>query len=140
LNDIITEIYRKNGMSNMLTLIADTALRREISKFTRADTSSNDSTYTVTESATATSYHVQESATSKKITFTVSLYESDQGIISIINMNPDCAPDTTNKDYGYVVNPSYVGVAELIPVGSTLLENQGGGERGYVDATCTGRS
>jgi hypothetical protein len=36
-----------------------------------------------------------------------------------------------------VVNPSYVGVAELIPVGSTLLENQGGGERGYVDATCT---
>lgn len=126
LNDIITEIYRKNGMSNMLTLIADTALRREISKFTRADTTSNDSTYTVTESAS-----------SKKITFTVSLYESDQGIISIINMNPDCAPDTTNKDTGYVVNPSYVGVAELIPVGSTLLENQGGGERGYVDATCT---
>lgn len=126
LNDIITEIYRKNGMSNMLTLIADTALRRVISKFTRADTTSNDSTYTVTESAT-----------SKKITFTVSLYESDQGIISIINMNPDCAPDTTNKDYGYIVNPSYVGVAELIPVGSTLLENQGGGERGYVDATCT---
>jgi hypothetical protein len=126
LNDIITEIYRKNGMSNMLTLLADTALRREISKFTRSE-----------GSTTATSYQVQESATSKKITFTVSMYESDQGIISIINMNPDCAPDTTNKDTGYIVNPSYVGVAELIPVGSTLLENQGGGERGFVDATCT---
>lgn len=125
-NDLITEIYRKNGMSNGLTLIADTALRREISKFTRSE-----------GSTTATSYYVTQSADSKKITFTVSMYESDQGYVSIINMNPDCAPDTTNKDYGYLINPSYVGVSELIPVGSTLLENQGGGERGYVDATCT---
>jgi len=110
-------------MANQLTLVADTELRQLISGFTRADTSSNDSTYTVTESAT-----------SKKITFTVSVYESDHGFISIVNMNPDCSPDTTNKDDGFLVNPEYIGWAELIPVGSTMLEDQGGGSRGYIDA------
>jgi len=123
--DLITSIFRVNGMANQLTLVADTELRQLISGFTRADTSSNDSTYTVTESAT-----------SKKITFTVSMYESDHGFISIVNMNPDCSPDTTNKDDGFLVNPEYIGWAELIPVGSTMLEDQGGGSRGYID--CVG--
>jgi len=128
LNSLVTSIFRENGMSNRLTLLADTALRRLVSKFTRADTSSNDSTYTVTEPASG-----------KKITFTVSVYESDHGIISIINANPDCMPADVDSGYGrgYLVNPDYLGIAELIPVGSTMLENQGGGERGYVDAACT---
>jgi hypothetical protein len=42
-----------------------------------------------------------------------------------------------NKDSGYLVNPDYYGVAELIGLGSTRLPNLGGGERGYVDTTLT---
>lgn len=126
LNDIITSIYREQGSSQSLTLVADTALRRTISNFARAEGTSN-----------ALVYNVNQDAESKKITLSVSLYESDHGMISIVNMNPDCAPDTTDKDTGYFINPSMIGVAELIPLGSTMLENQGGGERGYVDAALT---
>jgi hypothetical protein len=126
LNDIITSIYRESGNMQNLTLVADTALRRQISNFARTETVSGDAIYNVNQDADA-----------KKITFSVSLYDSDHGMISIVNMNPDCAPDTSLKDTGYFIDPSMIGVAELIPLGSTMLENQGGGERGYVDAALT---
>ena len=58
-------------------------------------------------------------------------------MVTIINGNPDCMPDTVNKDYAYLVNPDYYGIHELIPMGSTRLPNQGGGERGYVDCALT---
>ena len=38
---------------------------------------------------------------------------------------------------GYVVNPEYYGIHELIPMGSTRLPNLGGGERGFVDCALT---
>ena len=126
LNDIITSIYRESGANQSLTLVADTALRRVISNFARAE-----------GSTTATVYNVNQDATSKTITLSVSMYDSDHGMISIVNMNPDCAPDTTDQATGYFINPSMIGVAELIPLGSTMLENQGGGERGYVDTALT---
>ena len=40
---------------------------------------------------------------------------------------------TTTTATGYLVNPEYYGIHELIPMGSTRLPNQGGGERGFVD-------
>ena len=126
LNDIITSIYRVSGNTQNLTLVADTALRRTISNFARTEAVTNSTVYTVNQDADA-----------KKITFSVSLYDSDHGMISIVNMNPDCAPDTSDQDTGYFIDPSMIGVAELIPLGSTMLENQGGGERGYVDAALT---
>jgi len=126
LNNLITSIYRVTGTSNGLTLVADTALRRVISDFARTS-GSND--YSVRRVA----YEGGEAT----IKLSVELYESDHGIVSIVNMNPDCAPDTTNKDTGYLVNPEFYGVAELIPLGSTRLPNLGGGERGYVDCALT---
>lgn len=125
-NNLITSIYRVTGTSNGLTLVADTALRRVISDFARTSGSSD---YSVRRVA----YEGGEAS----IKLSVELYESDHGIVSIVNMNPDCAPDTTNKDTGYLVNPEFYGVAELIPLGSTRLPNLGGGERGYVDCALT---
>ena len=125
-NNLITSIFRVTGMSNGLTLVADTALRRVISDFARTSGSSDYSVRKV-------SYDGGEAS----IKLSVELYESDHGIVSIVNMNPDCAPDTTNKDTGYLVNPEYYGIAELIPTGSTRLPNLGGGERGYVDCALT---
>jgi hypothetical protein len=125
-NNLITSIYRVTGTSNGLTLVADTALRRVISDFARTSGSTD---YSVRRVA----YEGGEAS----IKLSVELYESDHGIVSIVNMNPDCAPDTTNKDTGYLVNPEFYGVAELIPLGSTRLPNLGGGERGYVDCALT---
>ena len=126
LNDLITSIFRVNGSSNSLTLVADTALRREVSDFARIlETGKNDLR------------NVNYNGESSTIKVSVDLYQSDHGVVSVINMNPDCAPDTTNKDTGYLVNPEYYGIHELIPMGSTRLPNQGGGERGYVDCALT---
>ena len=59
-------------------------------------------------------------------------------MVKIVNGNPACMPTQGGSGYvGYVLNPKYLGFASLIPMGSTRLENQGGGERGYVDVTGT---
>ena len=123
LNNLITSIYRVNGTDNGLSLVADTALRRAISDFARLYTP-----VTTEESVRRVSYP----GGSAEIRVGVDLYKSDHGTVSVINMNPDCAPDTTDKDTGYLVNPSYYGVAELISLGSQNLPDLGGGPRGEV--------
>lgn len=125
-NNLITSIYRVTGTTNSLMCVADTALRRAISDFARTSVSTD---YSVRE--------VSYNGNDAKLKLSVEMYESDHGLVSIVNMNPDCAPDTTNKDTGYLINPDYYGVAELISLGSSRLPNLGGGERGFVDWTGT---
>jgi hypothetical protein len=125
-NDIIASIFTVNGESNNLTLIAGVALRKVISNFQR-------SSGQATSPAEAV-YHINQDASSKKITHAVTLYDSDFGVVNIISGNPSCMPSANR---GYVVNPKYLGFNTLIPMGSTRLENQGGGERGFVDMVGT---
>lgn len=125
LNNLITSIYRVNGTENGLTLVADTALRRIISDFAR------------TQTAGTSVRNVNYNGNQSKITLSVDLYQSDHGTVSVVNMNPDCAPDTTNKDTGYILNPAYYGVAELINLGSKELPDNDGGPRGVVSWTGT---
>jgi len=131
LNDIITSIFKVTGSSNSLMLIADTALRRDISDFARiAGVSGSDR-----DSVRTVNYN----GDSSKIKLSVDLYQSDHGIVSVVNANPDCMPTQAGQAgmSGYLVNPEYYGIHELIPMGSTRLPNQGGGERGYVDCALT---
>lgn len=129
LNNLITSIFRETGTSNNLTMVADTAVRRIISDFARtAGVSGTDA-----DSVRTVNYN----GDSAQIKLSVEFYQSDHGMISIVNGNPDCMPDTTNKDTAYLINPEYYGIHELIPMGSTRLPNQGGGERGYVDCALT---
>ena len=125
LNRMVTSIYRVSGVTNSLTLVADTALRRAITDFSRADT------------ITGAVRQNDNSYLNNMIKLAVGVYQSDHGLVTIVDMNPDCSPDTTNKDVGYLVNPEYYAVGELISLGSTRLPNLGGGERGYVDWTGT---
>jgi len=124
-NGMIGSIFSKNGEMNSLTLVADVALRRVISGFTRAQSVTSNNVY-----------HVNQDATSKQITLAVNVYDSDFGVIKIVNANPACMPVTTGG-IGYVLNPKYLGFNTLIPMGATRLENQGGGERGYIDVAGT---
>ena len=119
LSSLIGSIFSVNGEMNSLTLIAGSAVRRAVSNFTR------------TSSSTSNTYNVSQEATSKKVTLSVELYETDFGLLRVLNANPACQATGT----GYVINPKYLGFASLIPMGATRLENQGGGERGFVDAT-----
>lgn len=123
-NTLIGSIFSKNGEMNSLTLVANTALRTLISGFSRTLAASNGT------------YHVNQDATSKTITLSVNMYDSDFGMVKILNGNPSCMPTALTK-VGYVLNPKYLGFNTLIPMGATRLENQGGGERGFVDVAGT---
>ena len=130
LNDIVTSIYKETGSTNNLTLVADTSLRRVISDFARLDSAIG----------TNNVRNVNYDGGSSSIKLSVEMYQSDHGMVSIVNANPDCAPTFTGAGAnasGYLINPEYFGISELIPMGSTRLPNLGGGERGYVDCALT---
>jgi hypothetical protein len=129
LNALISSIFRVTGSTNNLSLIADTALRTVIADFARTSASATDNVRTV-----------NYDGNSGSIKLSVDLYESDHGVVSIVNGNPDCMPAVSRGDAngrGYIVNPEYYGIHELIPMGSTRLPNLGGGERGFVDCALT---
>jgi hypothetical protein len=129
LNGIISSIFRVTGSASNLMLVADTGLRQVIADFART-----------TSSATDNVRSVNYDGNSGTIKLSVDLYESDHGVVSIVNQNPDCAPNfggNTTTGSGYIVNPEYYGIHELIPMGSTRLPNLGGGERGFVDCALT---
>jgi len=128
LNSLISSIFKVTGTSENLMLIADTALRTDISDFARIGGASGDSVR-----------NVNYNGESGSIKLSVDLYQSDHGVVSVVNANPDCAPTQAGQAgmQGYLVNPEYYGVHELIPMGSTRLPNLGGGERGFVDCALT---
>ena len=129
LNDMITSIFGVTGSSNNLMLVADTALRKDISDFARISGDNDNSVRTV-----------NYDGGNGTIKLSVDLYQSDHGVVSVVNANPDCAPAQSSGTAGmsgYLINPEYYGVHELIPMGSTRLPNQGGGERGFVDCALT---
>lgn len=129
LNNLITSIYRVTGANGQLTLVADTELRRKISDFARLDPDGSGADTSIRK--------VNYNGNEAEIAVSVEVYRSHHGRVTVINMNPDCAPDTTNKDTGYLLNPEYYGVSELIPLGTQRLEDQGGGPRGIVDCMLT---
>lgn len=122
-NGLIASIFAQTGNVDALTLIAGTALRRVVSGYARADGNTSENVY-----------HVNQMADDKKIVLSVNTYDSDFGLISVVNGNPACMPDANR---GYIINPNYIGVAELMSVGSTRVPNAGGGEKGFVDAAAT---
>ena len=128
-NDQISSIFRQTGNVDSLVLVADTNLRRDISDFARIGVGND-----------VRDFNFDGNGTSIKLS--VDIYQSDHGIVSIVNANPSAFSAaniavTTTGDAGYLVNPEYFGIHELIPMGSTRLPNLGGGERGFVDCALT---
>jgi hypothetical protein len=132
LNTQLSSIFRQTGQASNMMLVADTGLRRRISDFAR----------TTAAAGADTLRQVNMDQGQSTIKLSVDLYQSDHGVVSVVNMNPVTAPatvtgaNTTHAD-GYIINPDYVGIHDLIPMGSTRLPNLGGGERGFVDCALT---
>ena len=129
-NTIIASIFKVTGNTDNLMLVADVGVRQTISDYSRTGFDNN----AANKGVRTVSYD----GNSGSIKLSVELYQSDHGIVSIVNANPDCMPTTTPvNETAYLVNPEYYGVHELIPMGSTRLPNLGGGERGFVDCALT---
>lgn len=121
---LVETLFVASGEVANNTMVAATGIRSQISSFTRTE-SSTDKVRT---------YNVNEDATSKKLTYAVNMFDTDYGVISIINGNPNCMPAT---DRAYILNQAYYYVADYYGMGSEDLEDQGGGPRGYVDCALT---
>lgn len=118
-NEVLRSMFTVTGAVESITLVAGSTLRQQVSNFTRLQPSSTNQRYQVNEDSSA-----------KKITFAVNIYDSDFGYVSIVNGNPDCLPAA---DRGYLLPMSLVGIKSLQGMASYELEDQGGGQRGYVD-------
>ena len=131
-NTLIRSVYEQIGSTQNLTLVADTNLRTQISDYARFG-----ATYAADGAGTESIRTVNTDMGNSTIKLSVEIYQSDFGTVTIVNSNPKCSNDTTNLDEGYLVNPEYYGIHDLIPMGSTRLPNMGGGERGFVDCSLT---
>jgi hypothetical protein len=124
-NATIQARYEQVGQKEDLYLVAGPTLKKTITFFSRADTSSTDSTLSVTQPAEA-----------KKLTLTVQEYDGDFGRVYILpslfnGRTTGTGLDATVRHRGYMFNPGHLGLAVLQSENSERLENQGGGERGY---------
>jgi hypothetical protein len=124
-NALLGSIYSVSGEMGDLTLVANVALRRAVSDFARSDAG-----------ATRTAYNVNQDATSKKITLSVSIFESDFGTVRVVNGNPVCMP-TGTTNFGYLINPKHLGVGSLMPLTVKEGEDKGAGRRGYIKTAVT---
>jgi hypothetical protein len=124
LNSALASMYNVSGTLNNVTMIADTGVRSDVADFVRTGGSTDSRQYNI-------------SGTAKTVTLAVDVYNSDFGRINIVNSNPDCSADSTNNDRALIVNLDYVGLANLIPLRSETLENQGAGKRGFTETWAT---
>ena len=124
-NSVLQELYEANGMpGGQLTLVAGPTLKSEISDFSRQ------------LAATNGTYQVTQSAESKKITLSVSLYEGDFGNVSVVPsvfLNRTSGSAAVDGDAGLLIDPEYVSVFTLKAESRSELEDQGGGQRGFCD-------
>lgn len=121
--DILASIFNETGEMQDLHLVADTALRNHIvDEFTRTNGSASQVRYNQDSGAV--------------VEYNVEMFNGPFGVVKILTANPKCMPGSLN-DRGYLIDPSLLGWAEALPTGSTMLEDQGGGPRGYIDSMGT---
>jgi hypothetical protein len=124
---ILGSIFNEVGEMQDLHLVADTSLRNHIvDEFTRADST-----------GTAVRYNVEGSEA--VVEYNVELFRGPFGIVKIVTANPKCMPESAPglHDRGYILDPNLLGWGEALSMGSTMLEDQGAGPRGYIDCMGT---
>lgn len=119
-NDVIGSVFAVDGVVDKLTGILGITLRKRVTEFTRTDNNALETVYTTVQM-------LKE----KEVTMAVNIFDSDFGVVNIVNGNPKCMPAATR---GYLVKPTYLARAVLMPMATVRLEDQGGGPRGYVDS------
>lgn len=127
-NGMLTGIFEETGENQDLVLVAGTQVRNSIiDGFTRVQTSGTASY----SSGNSTTFNQGDGT---DVNYNVEIFQGPYGIVKIISANPKCLP---NQKRAYLLDPSLLGWAEGMSMGSTMLEDQGGGPRGYIDAMGT---
>jgi len=117
-NNMLTSIFQETGEQGDHVLVAGTSVRNEIvDGFTRVQ-------------PTATQFNQGDGS---EVNYNVEIFQGPYGIVKIISGNPKCL----DHKRAYLLDPSLLGFAEAMSMGSTMLEDQGGGPRGYIDTMGT---
>lgn len=120
MQDILGSIFTQTGTVKNAKLIASVDLRKKINQnFARA-----------ASGETFSKYQVQEEADSNTVTLAVEVFESNFGVVELINANPLCLPSGTN---GYLINPEFAAIGNLIPLGYKMLPEDGTGQKAFMD-------
>ena len=127
-NGMLTSIFEETGEQQDMILVAGTSVRNSIiDGFTRV------------QNSTTASYNTGNGTTFNQgdgtdVNYNVEIFQGPYGIVKIISANPKCMPD---QKRAYLLDPSLLGWSEAMSMGSTMLQDQGGGPRGYIDAMGT---
>ena len=125
-NGMLTSIFEETGEQQDMILVAGTSVRNSIiDGFTRVQTGTGNGGGNTT---------VFNQGDGNDVNYNVEIFQGPYGIVKIISANPKCLPD---QKRAYLLDPSLLGWSEAMSMGSTMLEDQGGGPRGYIDAMGT---
>ena len=119
LQTIVQGVFSASGEVSNNTMVCGTTIRNKISGFTRVE-----------GATTARNYTVFDKGSEKKLTYAVTFFDTDYGMLTLMNGNPDCMIDANSA---FILNSDFYELLDYIPMGATDLEDQGGGQRGYVD-------
>jgi hypothetical protein len=129
-NGLLTAIFEETGEQSDHVLVAGTTVRNKIiDGFTRVRTISGQDSGSnpLISSGNSTTFNQGDGS---EIVYNVEIFQGPFGIVKIISANPKCIAD---QKRAYLLDPSLLGYAEAMSIGSTMLEDQGGGPRGYID-------
>jgi len=107
-----------------VTMIADSNVRLSVANFMATNGSTDKRRYNVP-------------GTGREVSLAVDVFNSDFGSVNIVSSNSACSPDSTNLDTAQLVNFDYIGMATLIPLAQTELEDAGAGRRGFCQMWST---
>ena len=125
-NGMLTAIFEETGEQQDMILVAGTSVRNSIiDGFTRVQTGTGNGGGNTT---------VFNQGDGMEVSYNVEIFQGPYGVVKIISANPKCLPD---QKRAYLLDPSLLGWSEAMSMGSTMLEDQGGGPRGYIDAMGT---
>ena len=125
-NGMLTAIFEETGEQQDMILVAGTSVRNSIiDGFTRVQTGTGSGGGNTT---------VFNQGDGMEVSYNVEIFQGPYGVVKIISANPKCLPD---QKRAYLLDPSLLGWSEAMSMGSTMLEDQGGGPRGYIDAMGT---
>jgi len=130
-NDMLTSIFEETGEQGDHVLVAGTSVRNAIiDGFTRVQTVQAANNVSDKAPLIGGNGTVFNQGDGSEINYNVEIFQGPYGIVKIISANPKTLPD---QKRAYLLDPSLLGYAEGLSMGSTMLEDQGGGPRGYID-------
>jgi|TARA_R100000149_G_scaffold10692_1_gene3827 hypothetical protein len=130
-NGMLTSVFEETGEQGDHVLVAGTTVRNAIiDGFTRVQTVQAANNVTDKSPLIGGNGTVFNQGDGTDITYNVEIFQGPYGIVKIMSANPKTLPD---QKRAYLLDPSLLGYAEGLSMGSTMLEDQGGGPRGYID-------